>query len=888
MNKGICKIIFSTALQQMSAVGEYGRDKDKSGDCGKTCPSSKLRLLPASIAFACGLAPALLLAQSVIGEDDLAAARERPTVLKTGNGLPQIDIQTPDDAGISMNRYSQFDVDTAGAIINNARKDTATQTGGVVSGNPHLARGEADLVINQVRGQSPSNLQGTIEIAGKKADVIVANPAGIMVNGGFINAGKVHYTAGQAEIRQGKPVQYSAEGGVINITAGGLNAQNHDYTTLLARQIKINGAIHGEGSQLELITGNNTLHADGTIEPHDKAGSSPVRLAVDSSALGGMYANRIRLIGTEKGVGVHHAGTLQTDALELSLPGTLHNQGEITANQLDIKTTGLKNDGTLHHSSDQTLTIRSNIFANHDGARLQERQAENTAAKPQAADNDGGKNKGTAGRIEVAGEIENRGSITSGGKIDLAGKDYENHGSVAINRFTLQGGKLDNRDGDSTFENADIQASRLDNARGRLYLYRAKPVRVKGEVNNHGGQIHGVDSLGISAGKINNTGGGSITSDNTLSLQARGSINNAGSIGANNSVSLQAGKDIANSGQIRSGNGLSLGAGNDINNGGQLFAGGTLNLGAGNDINNSATISGDLLNISANSLNNSETGSITQRGPYTLNIHTADYDTANNPYSTIRTPKPAASGSGASGDSAGSEAAAAEGTLKIGSQFNNRGVFEINNMLSVTASNSFTNHQTAEFARLTLTNGATLDNSHGELRSQEMHLDSRDINNSRGSLKTNTLQLNAAKLDNSHGRIDIARQGNLNVTGTWNNRHGSLNGNSLTLRSQETDNHGGSISSRHDLFLYNPGNWNNGNGQLLAGGNMTLSGGSLNTQGRIQAGEQLNYSGFEKLDQGGQLFAGNITLSGKQLDNRGETGSADTLHIQTEETRNSS
>ena len=886
MNKGIYKIIFSTTLQQTASVREYGRGKDKSGDRGKSRTVPKLRLLPASIAFACGLAPALLLAQSVITEDDLAAARERPTVLKTGNGLPQIDIQTPDDAGISMNRYSQFDVDTAGAIINNARKDTATQTGGVVSGNPHLAKGEADLVINQVRGQSPSNLQGTIEIAGKKADVIVANPAGIMVNGGFINAGKVHYTAGQAEIRQGKPVQYSAEGGVINIAPGGLNAQNHDYTTLLARQIKINGAIHGEGSQIDLITGNNTLHADGTIEPHDKAGSSPVRLAVDSSALGGMYANRIRLIGTEKGVGVHHAGKLQTDALELSLPGTLHNQGEITANRLDIKTTGLKNDGTLHHSSDQPLTIRSKRFANHDGARLQERQTENTAAKPQAADNNDGKNKGAAGRIDVAGEIENRGSITSGGKIDLASKDYENHGNVAINRFTLQGGKLDNRDGDSTFENADIQASRLDNARGRLYLYRAKPVRVKGEVNNHGGQIHGVDSLGISAGQINNSGG-SITSDNSLSLQARGSIHNSGNIGANNGVSLDAGKNIANSGQIRSGNGLSLGAGHDINNGGQLFAGGTLNLGAGNDINNSATISGELLNISANSLNNSETGSITQRGPYTLNIHTADYDTANTTYNTIRTPKPAASGSGASGDSAGSEAAAAEGTLKIGSQFNNRGVFEINNMLSVTASNSFTNHQTAEFARLTLTNGATLDNSHGELRSQEMRLDSRDINNRHGSLKTNSLQLNAAKLDNSHGRIDIARQGILNVTGTWNNRHGSLNGNSLTLRSQETDNHGGSISSRHDLFLYNPGNWNNGNGQLLAGRNMTLNGGSLNNQGRIQAGEQFNYNGFTQLNQGGQLFAGNITLNGKQLDNSGETGSADTLHIQTEETRNS-
>ncbi|EEV88392.1 hypothetical protein, partial [Cardiobacterium hominis] len=514
--------------------------------------------------------------------------------------------------------------------------------------------------------------------------------------------------------------------------------------------------------------------------------------------------------------------------------------------------------------------------------------------KPQPAENKNEETrKGAAGRIEVAEKIENRGSITTGGKIDLASKDYENHGNVAINLFTLREGKLDNRDGSSTFESADIKASQLDNARGELFLYRAKPIQVKGEVNNHGGQIHGVDSLSISAGKINNTGGGSITSDNSLSLQARGSITNAGSIGANNSVSLQAGKDIANSGQIRSGSDLNLSAGNDITNGGQLFAGNTLNLSAGNDINNSATISGDLLNISANRLNNSETGSITQRGPYTLNIHTADYDTANNPYGTIRTQKPANSAasnttSTAPGSSTDNEQPSTEGTLKIRSQFNNRGVFEINNMLSVTASNSFTNHQTAEFARLTLTNGATLDNSHGELRSQEMRFDSRDINNSHGTLKTNTLQLNTAKLDNSHGRIDIAKQGNINVTGTWNNKHGTINSNhNLTIRSQQADNSGGSISSNHDLFLYNPGNWNNGSGQLLAGHNMTLNGGSLNNQGRIQAGEQLNYNGFTQLNQGGQLFAGNITLNGKQLNNSGETGSADTLHIQSEETHNS-
>ncbi len=126
-----------------------------------------------------GAVPARVLAQ-VTG-----AGERAPSVVQTPNGLPQININTPSAAGVSQNTYSQFDVPRGGAILNNASAMTQTQQAGMINGNPNLGPGQsARIILNQVNSTAPSQLRGFLEVAGSRAEVIVANGSGIVVDGG--------------------------------------------------------------------------------------------------------------------------------------------------------------------------------------------------------------------------------------------------------------------------------------------------------------------------------------------------------------------------------------------------------------------------------------------------------------------------------------------------------------------------------------------------------------------------------------------------------------------------------------------------------------------------------------------------------------------------------
>ena len=129
--------------------------------------------------------------------DPGAPGRQRPTVLPAGQGVALVNIQTPSAAGVSRNSYRQFDVGAAGAILNNSRGQAQTQLGGWVAGNPWLATGGARIILNEVNSSDPSWLKGPIEVAGQRAEVVIANPSGIQVDGAaFLNASGVTLTTG--------------------------------------------------------------------------------------------------------------------------------------------------------------------------------------------------------------------------------------------------------------------------------------------------------------------------------------------------------------------------------------------------------------------------------------------------------------------------------------------------------------------------------------------------------------------------------------------------------------------------------------------------------------------------------------------------------------------
>jgi filamentous hemagglutinin len=294
-----------------------------------------------------------------------APSSQQPTILQTANGVPQVNIRTPSAAGVSHNVYSQFDVQRHGVILNNSRTNVQTQQGGWVQGNPWLATGSARVILNEVNSSAPSYLNGYVEVAGQRAEVVIANPSGISVNGGgFINTSKATLTTGIPMINSGSLDSYRVQAGNISINGNGLDLSTTDYAAILARAVQVNAGIWA--NELKVVTGANQIQASSVAvntapitSPIAGHGAAP-SFALDVAQIGGMYAGKIHLIGTEQGLGVRSAGTLGATGADLVLQnnGWLTNTGALQASaNVNITTQGnITNSGTLYASNDQTLS----------------------------------------------------------------------------------------------------------------------------------------------------------------------------------------------------------------------------------------------------------------------------------------------------------------------------------------------------------------------------------------------------------------------------------------------------------------------------------------------------------------------------------------------------
>lgn len=285
MNRHAHKLIFNARRGQIMAVAETAQGASKGGSDAQSpqlppqedddiCRPSRLRQIALAVAevalhpvsLSIGLALTLgfifvTSARAQIVADPNAPGNQRPTVLAAPNGTPVVNIQTPSAAGVSRNTYRQFDVQSNGAILNNSRTNTQTQLGGWVQGNPWLATGSARVILNEVNSSNPSQLKGFIEVAGQRAEIIIANPAGINVDGaGFINASRATLTTGTPILNGGSLEGYRVQRGVISINGAGLDATLTDHTGILARAIEVNAGIWAK--DLKLVTGVNDISAD--------------------------------------------------------------------------------------------------------------------------------------------------------------------------------------------------------------------------------------------------------------------------------------------------------------------------------------------------------------------------------------------------------------------------------------------------------------------------------------------------------------------------------------------------------------------------------------------------------------------------------------------------
>lgn len=161
---------------------------------------------------------------------------------------------------------------------------------------------------------------GVIEVAGKQAQVIVANPAGITCNGcGFINASRATLTTGEPRINAvGNLENYRVTRGLVRIDGLGMDSSSVSYTDVIARAVQINAALWAQ--YLRITTGVNEVNAQNTqatpidVSAVDASANpsfpQPPSFALDVAAIGGMYAQKIYLVGTEAGVGVRNAGLI--------------------------------------------------------------------------------------------------------------------------------------------------------------------------------------------------------------------------------------------------------------------------------------------------------------------------------------------------------------------------------------------------------------------------------------------------------------------------------------------------------------------------------------------------------------------------------------------------
>ena len=332
---------------------------------------------PALLALAAGLALTdYAAAAGPVPATTVVPVNGKATAYISGNGVPVVNINTANAAGVSHNQFSQYNVEAKGLVLNNSSFRNAavvqSQLAGQLVGNLNLAA-EAKLIVNEVVSTNRSVLAGYTEVVGSRADVIVANPYGITCSGcGFINSDRVTLTTGiPGWGADGSFNGVSVSRGDILIDGAGLNASAQQILDLVTRAVRIDGQINTVAAgTLGIFAGpNQWSYASRDVTGTAAGADAQPAYAIDSTALGGMYAGRIRLIATEAGVGVRMLGdaAASVDDFRLDAGGKVLIQSRVAAaRDIQLAQSGA---ATLEVSgADSSLTAQNALSLQAEGA----------------------------------------------------------------------------------------------------------------------------------------------------------------------------------------------------------------------------------------------------------------------------------------------------------------------------------------------------------------------------------------------------------------------------------------------------------------------------------------------------------------------------------------
>ena len=418
-----------------------------------------------------------------------------------------INIVKPDSNGLSHNKFTDFNVAGNGIVFNNHTGSAQynSQLAGALNANANLQGNAAKLILTEVTGTGKTNLNGMLEIAGTKADLVIANPNGIVGKGfGFINVGRATLTTGVPDWgADGKLNGFSVAKGTIDIQNAGLTEDRRtdyrpDKLDIMARAIKINDELWANEA-INVVAGSNEVkyNADGSLEVQKtSATAEKPQVALDVAALGGMYAGRIMLVGTEKGLGMNIGGNLKAQ-----------------------ENLSITNDGRI-------------VFT---------------------------KNSGSSSNATDGLQNQDYTSLTSDGTVMVSStEDIENSGVITAQKdMTLTvGGKLTNS---GTLE-AGAAYTAEEEEENPKFLQEVAKLRITADEITNSGNINASKILDVTSTKaINNDG--YMHSNGEASISAGGILSGSGSIGAKSRVNVTADKLTLNKNNI-----YTIGADGKINN----------------------------------------------------------------------------------------------------------------------------------------------------------------------------------------------------------------------------------------------------------------------------------------------------------------------------------
>ena len=883
MNKRHYKVIFSRVLNQLVVVSELAKSQGKaqsenvSSEQEKTgLFSTALSLNPIhfSLMLALGfvfLSPSVHAEDMAIRADKSAPGNQQPTVLQTGNGLPQVNIQTPSAGGVSRNQYSQFDVAEKGAVLNNARKAAQTQMAGWVQGNPNLARGEAKVILNEVNSANPSRLKGYVEVAGKKADVVIANPSGIQCDGcGVINAGRTTLTTGKTEVENGELKGYRVKGGKVTVGQKGMDNSQSDYTDIIADKAEIKGGVWSKKG-IKVTTGKNNVDRtnDSVVYVGDKNTDNTDRTSdtqsenqsysVDVSQLGGMYAEKIHLVDNGQGLGVRNAGHIGASAgnVKIDSQGRIINEGVISAtHQADLNAEKvIENKGKIETKlggvalRSQTRVEQHGSIVSHQGGSFVQAKDKVTQTGETVAKGDiqyQAKNiEVKSGALVAAGvtvQDTTQGEIRSldtqhaqGANLTLSAEKTISSKAkhLASGEINVRAEMVDLSDSQLSGDRIALQSAQSALNLNKTTLYSegkttlSNPNLISTEnahlnadhfvvdsvqLNNHQGSWiqRGAEAFALNVQKGLDNTEGKIVAEGTLSVQTPLIQNNQGVIWSNQGVKLNtnAGHIESQSGYLFGKNSLDISTSTLNNQKGEMLGGQVLL--AAQQVNNEEgkLIVGNRADLSVNQFNN-QRGIVYNQGE--LSLKTENLHNQDGIISSV-----------------------SRATLLANDLNNLKGVIQGESDLTIQTQN-LNNTQGDISAKTAAISSAAINNAQGVISSQDLTLSGTNLNNKGGIVQSVNATLNLTKMDNqSEGDkgslvsatnrlvLNVTNVNNKNTKAKQDTPTQGIQTTNLVINAEHIENQSGGIYAGKSANITVNQSLDNQQGEILSAGRVDI------------------------------------------------------------------